>query len=384
MRRFIVAGAAALVVAGLIVIFAGGRGGLLAAGPAAGEDARGGPLPVATQRVQLQDSYEITARYAGRIVSRRTSELGFERGGRLARVDVDDGAQVPAGQVLAMLDTRALEAQLAQARAAVREASARLKLATVTVERQRKLLERRNISQQRFDEARFERDAIAAQLEGARANVKALETALDLARIEAPYDGHVVARMADEGTIVSPGQPVLRLREADSLEAHVGVPPEALPALRPGDTYQIEVRGALYPAVLSELVAEVDPQTRTVNAIFLVEAPDTQVRAGELARLGVIRRVSGSGFWVPVSALTEDRRGLWSLFVPVSDGNGRADAEGRTWTLERRVVQLLHTEADRAFVRGTLRDGEVFVADGTHRLVPGQLVRADGGVALRN
>lgn len=386
MRRILIAGVLLVAAAGVIVFLAVAPG----AGGSGQADAR--PMPVETGRAVMLSHYDIDARYAGRITSRRTSDLGFERGGLLASVAVDEGAVVEAGEVLASLDTRALEAQLAQARAAEAEASARLQLANVTVNRQRQLLERQNVSQQRYDEARFERQAVAAQLEGARASVRALETALDLAAIEAPYDGHVVARLADEGTVINPGQAILRLRERGRLEAHIGVPPDALGGMTAGDTYQVEVRGELYPSVLSELVAEVDVETRTVMGIFLVEAPEDRVRAGELARLQLTRRVADPGFWVPIAALTEGRRGLWSLYVPVPrerDGDDgaqddtAADDPGLA-VLERRTVQLLHTEGDRAYVRGTLEDGEVYVSGGTHRLVPGQLVRVADAAPLTN
>ena len=42
--------------------------------------------------------------------------------------------------------------------------------------------------------------------------------------------------------------------------------------------------------------------------------------------------------------------------------------------VERRQLEVLHAESDRAFVRGTLRDGETVVAMGLHRLVPGLVV----------
>ncbi len=343
-------------------------------------------LPIETAAVQMLDSYEISARYAGRIAARRSSDLGFERGGLLAEVAVDEGAEVARGDVLASLDTRTLEAQLAQARAAETEAKARLALSDVTVNRQRQLVERQNVSQQRYDEARFERQAVSAQLEAARANIKALEVSLELASIRAPYDGSVVARMVDEGTVVSPGQPIFRLLESASLEAHVGVPPDALPALREGMVYQVTVREESYPAVLTDVLAEVDAETRTVTALLMVDAPPTAVRAGELVRLPLSRTIEQEGFWVPIAALTEGRRGLWSLYVvvegpPEEDGS---EAAAGTGILERRAVQLLHTEAERAYVRGTLRDGEHFVANGTHRLVPGQRVRVSDTTPLTN
>ena len=71
------------------------------------------------------------------------------------------------------------------------------------------------------------------------------------------------------------------------------------------------------------------------------------------------------GFWLPLTALTESERGLWGVLVV-----------NRSSVLERRVVEVLHAEADRAYVRGTLQDGDWVVRTGVQRLVPGQQVAA--------
>ncbi len=373
-----------LLIALAVLVVAGGAIFLLVGAPDAISQsiARDQLMPVEVATLKHSSSYDIEARYAGRVTARRSSNLGFERPGLLASVAVDEGAIVKQGDLLASLDVRSLEAQLAQARAAENEANARLALSNVTVNRQKQLLERKNVSQQRYDEARFERQAVAAQLAGARANLKALEVALELASIRAPYDGHVVSRMVDEGTVVSGGQPIFRLLETASLEAHIGIPPTATSGLVPGKTYQMEVRGEFYPAALSEVLAEVDPETRTVGAIFLVEAPFNAVRAGELARVSLSQTIQQDGFWVPIAALTEGRRGLWALFVMAPDTavDGVEPVAGQG-VLERRTVQLLHTEADRAYVRGTLNDGEEYISSGTHRLVAGQRVRIADAMA---
>lgn len=378
MSRQVIIAIVLLVVAGVAVFFMSG------ASDAVSQNAdRDRLLPVEVAEVDMRDAFEAEARYAGRITASRSSNLGFERPGLLASVAVDEGAKVKAGDVLASLDTRSLEAQLAQARAQENEASARLALANVTVNRQKQLLDRKNVSEQRYDEARFNRQATAAQLAGARASIQALEVALELATIRAPYDGDIVARMVDEGTVVNAGQPIFRLLESAALEAHIGIPPETAATLNTGTIYQVDVRGQLYPAVLSQVLSEVDAETRTISAIFLVEAPLSDVRAGELARVVLTQEVREPGFWVPLEALNEGRRGLWAVYVVApddADGTQEAVIEN-AGVIERRTVQLLHTEAARAYVRGTLRDGEAYVSNGTHRLVPGQRVRVLDAVA---
>ncbi len=67
---------------------------------------------------------------------------------------------------------------------------------------------------------------------------------------------------------------------------------------------------------------------------------------------------------MPISALIEAERGLWSVYV--------VNAENIT---ERRLVEVLHSESNEAHVRGTVKPGERLVSSGVNRIVPGQLVR---------
>ena len=342
-------------------------------------------LPVEVLRVHRVESYEVATRHAGRVVSRRRSELGFDRGGRLVSLSVDEGDRVEAGQTLARLDVRELtarrreiEAQVEAARARVGEIDARLALATVTTERRRQLLERESISAQRFDESHYSEQALVATRAAAVADIAAaesarrsVEVALDLSSLKAPYAGSIVARLADEGTVVTPGQRILTLMEDGVLEVRVGLPPEAAGRLAPGGEHEIEIGGRTHRALLHALLETVAADTRTVTAVFHFEDRPLGVRDGELARVAIATENVAAGFWLPITALTESRRGLWSAYA-LTEGDGGP-------RVERRELEVLHAESDRAFVRGTLRDGETVVATGLHRLVPGQRVRVQTG-----
>lgn len=115
------------------------------------------------------------------------------------------------------------------------------------------------------------------------------------------------------------------------------------------------------------MLETVETDTRTVTALFRFDERPSGVRDGELARVAVATRTPARGFWLPITALTESRRGLWSAYV-VEEDDG-------SLTVGRRELEVIHAESDRAFVRGTLRDGERVVATGLHRLVPGQRIR---------
>lgn len=71
------------------------------------------------------------------------------------------------------------------------------------------------------------------------------------------------------------------------------------------------------------------------------------------------------GAWLPVNALSNGLRGLWRVFVLSSESNA---------TIEARVVEVVYTDGNKAFVRGALKNGDVYVNEGTHKLAPGQMV----------
>ncbi|MBR9824889.1 MAG: efflux RND transporter periplasmic adaptor subunit [Alphaproteobacteria bacterium] len=323
------------------------------------------PLPVAALSVVYEDDAQIDESYPGLISARRESALGFQQGGRIDRLAVDVGDRVVAGEVLGELDTRAVRAQVAAADAQTAEAAAQTALARETETRQASLLERGHISQQRFDEAATATAAAAARQNAARASADAMRVQLDLMAIEAPYDGVVTARLADEGSIAAPGQPIFQLVESDALEIRVGLPVDIAANLEEAQPYTFLRGDTGFTAVFRASTGVIDRQTRTVTAVFDLEAGSPAV-AGDVARLVVSTPVGARGFWVPTSALSEGRRGLWSVFL-LQPENGQ-------YRLEARVVETVRVETDRAFVRGAVADGDYILSSGIHRVIPGQRV----------
>lgn len=348
------------------------------------QEQRARAVPVAAATLKAQSHYNIHQRFAGRIQARQESDHGFDRAGVLSRILVEEGARVKKGDILAHLDMRRfnareeeLNAELDQAKAAHQEALALHELANVSYERYRVLLEKKHISQQKFDDVRFglkveEARVHAAQatLRRVKATLKVLEVDKEMATLTARFDGSIVRRYLDEGSAVASAAPVLRLIEDENLEIQVGLPADNARGLDLGKLYSFEIAGNIVQARLRSTLGKLDMSTRTVAAFFNVTTPDFPIKVGELAHITLNSRVEEKGFWVPVSALAESRRGLWSIYA-LAD----FPEDNVLKRLSRRELQMLYTQADRAYVRGTFQDGEKIVINGLHRLVPGQLVR---------
>ena len=319
------------------------------------------PAPVSTIVVAAASGYEQTSSYTGRVEAVLDSSLGFEVGGLLADVAVDEGDQVEQGQTLAVLDTARLAARRVEAAARVDQVRADLKLADATLARTDYAYSYKGVSKQQLDEA--ERSVQA------QAQLKRIDVDLDKARITAPFDGVVIQRFADPGQVLGAGQAMLQLQSSGAPEVRIGVSPEAAEGMTVGESYPLTMNDLAVAARLKAIIPRRDQRTRTVDALFTLDREVTHVRPGDLARLEIATWISQPGFWVPLAALTEGPRGLWQGLVaqPVKGGGG-------DHTLVNRTVEVLHADSERAFVKGTIANGDLLVSDGVHRVVAGQRV----------
>ncbi|MFB0912252.1 MAG: efflux transporter periplasmic adaptor subunit, partial [Glaciecola sp.] len=88
--------------------------------------------------------------------------------------------------------------------------------------------------------------------------------------------------------------------------------------------------------------------------------------SGDLVSLSVDVQMQKQGAWIPISALSNGVRGLWTLFV--------IDKSSGSQVIQARSVYVEYMEQDRAFVSGAIVQGELLVVSGLHRLTPNQLV----------
>ncbi len=350
---------------------------LLGAGPGDGADGTRETATVLTVRVgaaRQSPGHEVSRRYTGVVEARRRSEVGFELGGRVAEVRLDDGESVDAGAVVARLDTARLEARRAELVAARAEAAARAELAEATYARFLRSFERGGATEQEMDDAEQERDASRAALARVDRQIESLDVDIGKSTLVSPYDAVVARRLVDEGQVVDAGGAVLDLLERVAPEARIGLSSRAASSLSRGDSIEVRVGGRAYAARVVELLPVTARGTRTVEAVLRLDAELDGLRRGDLATIEIARRVEQPGFWLPIEALTESSRGLWACFV-ASATEGTAEENVGTHRLSRRRLEVLHTSGERVYVTGTLEEGELVVLEGLHRIVPGQRVR---------
>ena len=336
------------------------------------------PTRVTTVAAAPSAGYEAVSSYTGRVEAALSSRVGFEIGGLLAGVTVEEGDAIRRGAVLAELDVARLDARRAEAAAALSQVRAELALARATLTRTRDAFDYKGVSRQQLDEAQQGLSALEAAEALAAARLGSIEVDLDKAKLTAPFDGVVVRRHADPGQVMAAGQAVLEIQSGGAPEVRIGVAPAAAAGLEIGRRYVVEVNTNPVAATLRTVVPRRDERTRTVDAIFVLDAgeqpvpPGDPVRPGDLARFETESWIAADGFWVPMTALVEGPRGLWQVLVAESGYGEPVGSEHHR--LSNRTLEILYADETRAFVRGTLTDGDLVVSDGLHRVVVGQRV----------
>ncbi len=387
-------------------------------------------LSVETAPVAAVSSYVTSREFTGTIVARRVSELSFERSGLLEGVEVDEGMSVQEGEVLARLDTEMLRTRREEtvarrdqavavleemiegprqedidaARAQVESLKPEVELLKLQTNRSRNLLGRNAVAQDEFDryffglqskqgqldQARHELEELIngtrqQQIDAQKAIVAQLEAAIDQIDVDlrkstlrAPFAGAIARRFADEGAVLQAGGVVLKLVEDSDLEAWVGLPIEESSQMTVGSHHVVKISGRSFHVEVTGRRPEVDPATRTRTVILKMgSSASDYVVHGQVVRLQIEQTVLASGVWLPVTALTEGDRGLWSCLVAVPED--QQDASGRErFHIERRDVEVLHAESGRVLVRGTLSSDDRVVTSGTHRISVGQVVHLAG------
>jgi RND family efflux transporter MFP subunit len=239
----------------------------------------------------------------GRVVAYPGAEVkvGFERVGRLVRVEVQEGQAVKKGDLLAEFESDELRASLAEARARVAEAEAEERLAVLNVERQEKLVAQGVVAVHDRDQATRDIDIARARKETAKATVTRIEAQLRKCTVLAPISGHVIARRVDAGQTVEAGDPAFTLadlgririegeaHEADASGIALGAPVVITAEGYPGRSWKGRVEEIPDSVTLRRLKPQ-DPSRPTDTRILAVKvafAEPTPLKLGTTVELKI-------------------------------------------------------------------------------------------------
>lgn len=311
---------------------------------------------------------ESLGRFAGSIQARYESNTGFRVGGRIARRNVDVGAEVQKGTLLATLDPSDQQNQLRSAQGDLARIQAQLINAQANARRQQALFDRGVGAQAQLDVANTDLKTTQASLDQARAAVSQSKDQLSYTELRSDHKAVVTAWNAEAGQVVTAGQQVVTLAQPDIKEAVIDLPDTLVDQL-PSDVV-FSVAAQLDPSInTTAIIREIEPQaqsaTRTRRArLTLSDTPDG-------FRLGTAISVTLSSaikprIELPLTALQEvdGKTRIWVI-----------DTQNKT--VNPREVSVVSRGANSVVLAGGVQNGERVVSAGVNSLKPGQSVKLD-------
>lgn len=337
--------------------------------PARGaEAAPAQPRPALTVRVAAPEPAElaITLSANGNIAAWQEASVGSESAGlRLAEVRVNVGDTVRRGQVLARFAPETVDADVAQAKAALAEARATAADAAGNAARARTLEKTGALSQQQITQYQTAEQTAQARVEAAQAVLAAQQVRGRNTQVLAPDAGVISARSATVGSVVGSGTELFRLIRQGRLEWRAEVGAAELGRLAVGMPVRVTAPGGTeVQGKVRSIAPTVDPQTR--NALVYVDIPGVQARAGIKAGMfarGEFLLGRSAALTVPQSAVVP-RDGFNTVMVLQADSR-----------VQMRKVQAGRRVGERIEIMGELPAGARVVTEGAGFLNDGDLVR---------
>jgi membrane fusion protein, multidrug efflux system len=291
--------------------------------------------------------------------------------GYVRKWNVDIGATVEAGQLLAEIDTPEIDQELNQARASVTQAKANANLAQATLARWQQMVAQKVVSSQEFDEKQSTAEARAADLEVAQANVKRLEELQSFEKVMAPFSGIVTARNIDNGNLVTAGNtsqtaPLFRIAQTSTLRIYVTVPQTQTRSIAPGQTAPVSVREVpdrIFNAKVVRTAGALDPASRTLLTELQLPNDDGQLFPGMYAEVKFNLAQDDRTLLVPGSAVMIQSDGPKVLLVDAKQ------------TIRLRPIKLGRDLGEKIEVISGLESADAVVANPTDSLRDGTEVK---------
>ena len=224
-------------------------------------------------------------------------ELSFETSGKIVNINFIEGSRVKRGDLLAKINDRHLQAQLLKLKA-------QRKLAEEREFRQRSLLSRDAISQESYDQA-------VTELQALEADIMLLEARISETELRAPFDGIIGLRYLSEGAYANPNSRIARLIKISPLKIEFSIAERYSGNVSPGFPISFNVDGINQPFQASVYAVDpkVDIRTRAIVVRALYPNRNEELKPGRFAGITLQLAEIKDAIAIPTEALIAEMDG---------------------------------------------------------------------------
>jgi membrane fusion protein (multidrug efflux system) len=327
------------------------------------------PPEAVTTITAVEEQWPETLSAIGTVAAVQGVTVSADLPGTVDRIGFDAGQAVREGEVLALLDTRQEQAQLAAA-------EAQRELAKLNFQRMQGLLNEKVVSQAEFDRA----IADQRQSEGRVGEIRA---AIERKTIRAPFSGILGIRRVNLGQYLSAGDAIVTLQSLNPIYVNFGVPQQAITQVRAGRSVRVtlnDAAGVEFNGRVTAIDSVVDESTRNVEAQATLANPNGRLRPGMFVQAEVVLGASSTIVSLPASAISYAPYGN-SVFV-VGD---LQDPGGKKYRgVRQQFVKLGAARGDQIAILSGLKAGDEVVTSGVFKLRNGAAVLVNNKVRPSN
>jgi membrane fusion protein (multidrug efflux system) len=327
------------------------------------------PPEAVTTIVAKQEEWPSTLGAIGTTAAVQGVTVSADLPGTVERILFDSGQSVRAGDVLAVLDTRQEQAQLAAF-------EAQRELARLTFDRMQGLLDERVISQAEFDRA-------TAEYRQTDARVGEVRAVIERKTIRAPFSGILGIRQVNLGQYLAGGSQLVTLQSLNPIYVNFGVPQQSAGQIPVGRAVSIttdDAAGSQWSGRVTAIDSTVDEATRNIQVQATFANQDGKLRPGMFVQTEVTLGPARPVVAVPASAVNHAPYGD-SVFV-VAD---LEDSDGRSYIgVRQQFVKLGEARGDLVAVLSGIEAGDEVATSGVFKLRNGAAVQINNAVRPSN
>lgn len=272
--------------------------------------------------------------------------------GTLVSLNVVAGQRVSKGQVIGRIDDGGLGQQVAQL-------ETQLALAKTTFERQKRLWDQKIGSEIQYLQAQT--NMVSQQKAVAQSKAQLAKTV-----ITAPIAGVVDEIITERGTVVSPGEGIVRIVNLSNMYVSTSVPESYIGKLKVGTAVDVELGslGKTYVGKIRQVANNINPNNRTFAIEVSVPNTDNLLRPNQVAKLKIVDYTSKNALVVPTGVIQEDAAN--KTFVYVAE-----QIKGKTGVAKKTFVKTGQSAHNATEILSGLKAGDIVVTEGANTVSEG-------------